>query len=121
VPRRRPRRTRAGLVAGVVERVTFHSPQTGFAVLQVQVKGRRDLTTVVGAVPEVRAGEWVEATGRWAVDPTHGQQFKAEVLRTAPPNTPEGMQRYLASGLVKGIGPKIAERLVERFGPACST
>ena len=103
-------------VAGIVERVTFHSPQTGFAVLQVQVKGRRDLTTVVGAVPEVRAGEWVEARGRWAVDPTHGQQFKAEVLNTAPPNTPEGMQRYLASGLVKGIGPKIAERLVERFG-----
>jgi exodeoxyribonuclease V alpha subunit len=103
-------------VTGLVERVTFHSPESGFAVLQVQEKGRRDLTTVVGTVPEVRPGEWVDARGWWVVDRVHGRQLKAQALTASPPNTPEGMARYLASGLVKGVGPKTAERLVEKFG-----
>ena len=101
-------------VTGVIERVTFHSPDTGFGVLQVQVRGKRDLVTIVGTLPEVRAGEWVEAEGRWAMDPTHGQQFRAQVLKTAQPDTVEGMQKYLASGLIKGIGPTFAERLVSK-------
>jgi exodeoxyribonuclease V alpha subunit len=105
-------------VTGLIDRVTFHSPDTGFAVLRVQVKGHRDLVTVVGPTPEVRAGEWLEATGRWTVDPTHGQQFRADVLRTVQPQTAEGMAKYLGSGLVKGVGPKLAGRLVDKFGLA---
>ena len=103
-------------VVGLVERVTYHNAESGFAVLQVEVAGKRDLTTVIGTVPEVRVGEWVDARGRWVVDRVHGKQLKAEALTLAPPNTPEGMARYLASGLVKGVGPKTAERLVEKFG-----
>jgi exodeoxyribonuclease V alpha subunit len=105
-------------VTGLIDRVTFHSPDTGFAVLRVQAKGHRDLVTVVGPIPEVRAGEWLDAHGRWTVDPTHGQQFRAEVLKTVPPQTAEGMAKYLASGLVKGIGPTLAQRLVDQFAAA---
>src|SRR3982751_3218176 len=105
-------------ITGVIERVTFHSPETGFVIFQVQVKGKRDLVPVVGTMPEVRAGEWVEAQGRWVVDGTYGQQFRAALIRTTQPNTVEGMQRYLASGLVKGIGPAFAGRMVKQFGTA---
>src|SRR3954470_1201218 len=105
-------------VTGLIDRVTFHSPDTGFAVLRVQVKGHRDPVTVVGPIPEARAGEWLDATGRWTVDPTHGQQFRADVLRTVQPQTAEGMVKYLGSGLVKGVGPKLAQRLVDKFGLA---
>ena len=103
-------------LTGLVERVTFHSPESGFAVMRVKVRGHRELTTVVGTLPSVTAGEWVDARGRWVVDSEYGQQFKAQFLRTAPPNTPEGIERYLGSGLIKGIGPKFAARMVETFG-----
>jgi exodeoxyribonuclease V alpha subunit len=103
-------------LGGFVERVTFHSQDSGFCVLRVKVKGRRDLATVVGTLAEVRSGEWLEAEGAWAIDPKHGQQFKAQSLRTAPPSTVEGMERYLASGMIKGIGPHFAKQLVARFG-----
>src|SRR3954447_22087082 len=97
-------------VTGLIDRVTFHSPDTGFAVLRVQVKGHRDPVTVVGPIPEVRAGEWLDAPGRGPVGATHGQQFRADVLKTVQPQTVEGMAKYLGSGLVKGIGPKLAQR-----------
>src|SRR4051794_503043 len=105
-------------LTGVIDRVTFHSPDTGFAVLRVEVNGHRDLVTVVGPIPEVHAGEWLDAHGRWTVDPIHGQQFRAEVMRTVQPQTAEGMAKYLGSGLVKGVGPTLAQRLVEKFGTA---
>jgi exodeoxyribonuclease V alpha subunit len=103
-------------VSGLIERVTFHSDQSGFCVLQVKAKGHRDLQTVVGTLPQVRAGEWIEAEGRWAVSRDYGQQFKAEVLRTTAPATQEGIEKYLASGLIKGIGLAFAQRLVKHFG-----
>ena len=103
-------------LAGLIERVTFHSPETGFGVMRVKVRGQRDLVTVVGTAPGVTAGEWVDARGRWIVDSNYGQQFKAQILRTTPPNTPEGVEKYLSSGLIKGVGPKFAGRLVKAFG-----
>ena len=103
-------------LTGSVERVTFHSEESGFAVLRVKVKGRRDLVTVVGSLPEVRAGEWLQADGFWTVDARHGPQFKADVLKTVRPDTIEGIERYLGSGLIKGIGPVLAGRLVRAFG-----
>jgi exodeoxyribonuclease V alpha subunit len=103
--------------AGSIERVTFHNPETGFAVLRVQVTGRRGLITVVGTVAgEVVAGESVRATGQWVSDPQHGQQFKASDLSTSPPHTAEGIEKYLGSGLVKGIGPHFARKIVAHFG-----
>jgi exodeoxyribonuclease V alpha subunit len=102
-------------LAGQVERVTFHNPESGFAVIRVQVP-RRGLVTVVGHLPSAAAGEYLEASGAWQQDRDHGLQFRAEQLRTAPPHTAEGIERYLASGLVKGIGPQYAKRIVEVFG-----
>ncbi len=74
-------------ISGLVERVTFHSEESGFCVLRVKVRSHRDLVTLVGTLPQVRAGEWLDAQGRWVVDPNHGQQFKAEILRTTHPET----------------------------------
>jgi len=111
--------TMAGMaeqLSGVVERVTFHNPDTGFAVLRVQARGRRGLVAVVGVVPSVTAGEYVEATGAWVRDRDHGEQFKADELRCTPPQTLEGVEKYLGSGLVKGIGPHLAHKIVEVFG-----
>src|SRR5437762_12946648 len=106
----------AETLTGSVERITFHNPDTGFAVLKVAVRGRRGLVTVVGTVPRVEVGEQVEAEGGWVVDRTHGEQFKAESLRARPPATLEGIEKYLGSGLVKGIGPHYARKIVEVFG-----
>ena len=103
-------------ISGQVERVTFHSSETGFAVLKVKVRGQRELVTVVGSSPKVSPGEWLEAQGVWVIDSEHGQQFKAEILRTSHPSTAEGIERYLGSGSIKGIGPHFASRLVKKFG-----
>ncbi len=103
-------------LCGSVERVTFHSPDTGWAVLRVQPRGRRGVVTVVGTVSTVTAGEQIEAVGAWAHDPQHGEQFKAEELRCVPPSTVEGIEKYLGSGLVKGIGPVYAKKIVAVFG-----
>ncbi|MHB1035656.1 MAG: SF1B family DNA helicase RecD2 [Pirellulales bacterium] len=100
------------VLKGVIERVTFHNPENGFAVLKVKVKGRQDPVTVVGATPSVSAGELVEATGQWVVDREHGQQFKAEKLKTAHPASAEGIEKYLASGAIRSIGPKLAAKIV---------
>src|SRR4051794_19646669 len=101
---------------GIVERVTFHNPETGYAVLRVCARGRRGITTVVGRLPGITAGELIEATGEWVYDPQHGEQFRADTLVPRPPSTVEGIEKYLASGLVKGIGPKYARKIVEVFG-----
>src|SRR6266511_2794169 len=91
-------------LSGILERITFHNADTGFAVLRVQASGRRGLVTVVGTIASPVVGEYIEATGAWINDRDHGQQFKADDLRTTPPQTVEGIEKYLASGLIKGIG-----------------
>jgi len=103
---------------GSIERVTFHSEATGFCVLRVKVKGQRDLLTVIGNAPTITAGEYIECQGVWANDKKHGLQFKAEVLKAVQPTTLEGIKKYLGSGMVKGIGPFFAKKLVEAFGEA---
>jgi len=103
-------------VEGSVERVTFHSEDTGFSVLRVKVRGQRDLLTVVGNLPNVVAGEWVAAQGAWVVNREHGRQFQAAELKTMPPDSLEGIEKFLGSGLIKGIGPVYAAKLVQRFG-----
>ena len=103
-------------LAGSVERVTFHSEETGFCVLRVKVRGYRDLETVVGTAPSITPGEYVECEGSWVTDRTHGRQFKTVQLRVVPPTTLEGIEKYLGSGMVKGIGPHFAKKLVRAFG-----
>ena len=103
-------------VSGLIERVTFHNDENGFCVLRVKVRGHRDEVTVLGSLPSVTAGEWLEAEGWWVRDKEHGLQFKAKLMKTVPPTTVEGIERYLSSGLVKGIGPVLAKKLVGRFG-----
>jgi exodeoxyribonuclease V alpha subunit len=109
-------RTPSEEIAGLVERVTFFNEESGFAVLRVKVQGQRELVTVLGSLPSVSAGEWLTAEGWWVRDTEHGLQFKAQVLKAVPPNTSEGIERYLAGGFVKGVGPVLAKKLVGRFG-----
>ncbi|MGA7770195.1 MAG: helix-hairpin-helix domain-containing protein [Candidatus Sulfotelmatobacter sp.] len=103
-------------ISGLIERVTFHNDESGFCVLRVKARGQREETTVVGSLPSVTAGEWLSAEGWWVRDKEHGLQFKATTMKTVPPTTAEGIERYLGSGLVKGIGPILAKKLVGRFG-----
>ena len=106
----------ADAITGVVERITFHNLDNGYCVLRVRAKGHRDLVTVVGHLSQVLAGEYVEATGDWSNDRQHGLQFKAADLKSTPPHSAAGIVKYLGSGLVKGIGPTYARKIVEVFG-----
>lgn len=114
--RGKPQPTMDTRIEGSVERVTFHSDETGFCVLQVKARGQRKLVTVVGTLPNVVPGEWVDASGGWVVNKQHGRQFQAETIKTAPPDSLEGIEKFLGSGLVKGIGPVYASKLVQKFG-----
>ncbi len=96
--------------------MAFFNEENGFAVLKVKAKGHRDEVTVVGNLPSVNAGEWVTAEGRWVRERDFGLQFRAELLQSAAPTTKEGITKYLGSGMVKGIGPVYARKLVHRFG-----
>ena len=104
------------VLAGLIERVTFHSAESGFCVLRIKARGHRDLVTVVGHAASVGAGEWITASGEWINDRTHGQQFKAGFLKTSAPTSVEGIEKYLASGMIKGIGPVYGRKLVRGFG-----
>ncbi|WP_425600595.1 SF1B family DNA helicase RecD2 [Skermanella aerolata] len=104
------------VLAGLVERVTFHNAENGFCVLRIKARGHRDLITVVGHAASISAGEFVQATGSWNNDRTHGLQFKAGFLRTTMPTTAEGIEKYLGSGMIRGIGPVYAKKLVKAFG-----
>ena len=105
-------------IEGLIERVTFHSEESGFSVLRVKVRGQRELLTVVGHTACVHAGEYVSCEGIWFNDKQHGAQFKAQQLKVIPPSTVEGIEKYLGSGMVKGIGPHFAKKLVQSFGEA---
>src|SRR5215207_8188769 len=103
-------------LSGTIERVTFHNAENGFVVLRVEAPGFRMPITVIGQTPRAVAGEFVEAAGKWIDDPDFGKQFKAESLRILPPSTVEGIEKYLGSGLVKGIGKHYAKKIVAVFG-----
>ncbi len=103
-------------VQGLVERVTYHNEENGFCVLRVKDKHRRDLTTVVGHIASVSAGEWLIAEGHWVRDRDHGLQLKAVRMQSSAPTSIEGIEKYLGSGMVKGIGPVYARKMVEKFG-----
>jgi exodeoxyribonuclease V alpha subunit len=104
------------VLAGLVERVTFHNEENGFCVLRTKARGHRDLVTVVGQAASISAGEWITASGEWVNDRTHGQQFRARFLKTSAPTSIEGIEKYLGSGMIRGIGPAYAKKLVRAFG-----
>src|SRR6187397_3646475 len=104
------------VLAGLVERVTFHNAENGFCVLRAKARGHRDMVTIVGHAATIAAGEWITASGEWINDRTHGQQFKARFLRTSLPDSADGIEKYLASGMIRGVGPVYAKKLVRAFG-----
>jgi len=106
------------VLAGLVDRVTFHNPENGFCVLRVKARGQRDLITVLGHAAMISAGEFVQASGTWINDRTHGVQFRASFLKATAPTTVEGIEKYLASGMIRDIGPVYAKKLVRAFGEA---
>src|SRR5215207_3919057 len=116
------------ILSGSVERITFYNPENGYTVLRLRPEHQKGiqavpksslssdgLTTVVGNLPEVSPGEFLKLQGKWDRHPKHGSQFKAEVCEQTLPATIAGIQGYLGSGMIKGIGPKLAERIVGRF------
>ena len=110
-------------ITGAVERITYYNPENGYSVLRLRPSGKRvtgagrdGLITIVGNLPQVAAGEILTLEGDWATHPKHGKQFQAQKCKQNMPATAAGMQRYLASGLIKGIGPKLAKRIVSNFG-----
>ncbi len=110
-----PERSTEEVLAGLVGRVTFHNAENGFCVLRARARGHRDIVTVVGHAASISAGEWITASGDWVNDRTHGQQFKARFLRTSPPTSADGIEKYLASGMIRGVGPVYAKKLVRAF------
>ena len=104
------------VLAGLVERVTFHNSDNGFCVLRAKARGHRDLVTVIGHAAMISAGEWITASGEWVNDHTHGQQFKARFMRTSAPTSIDGIEKYLGSGMIRGIGPVYAKKMIQAFG-----
>jgi exodeoxyribonuclease V alpha subunit len=111
-----PQSSSQEVLAGLVERVTYHNAENGFCVLRARARGHRDVVTVVGHAASISAGEWITATGEWVNDRTHGQQFKARFLRTSPPTSADGIEKYLCSGMIRGVGRVYAKKLVRAFG-----
>jgi exodeoxyribonuclease V alpha subunit len=104
------------VLSGLVERVTFHNADSGFCVLRLKARGHRELVTTIGHAAMISAGEWVTASGEWVNDRTHGLQFRARFLKTSAPTSLDGIEKYLGSGMIRGIGPVYAKRMVKMFG-----
>ena len=103
-------------IIGQLERVTYYNEETTYAVLKVKVKGHHDLVTVVGNILSPILGEILHITGEWTSHPQFGKQFKAVSCKSSVPTTIMGIEKYLGGGLIKGIGPVMAKRIVEAFG-----
>jgi exodeoxyribonuclease V alpha subunit len=108
-------RMRADL-SGQIERITYANPDNGYTIAQLKVRGSRQTVTIVGNLMEPLPGEVMELQGRWKTHPRYGRQFEIENFKTTAPATVQGIKKYLGSGLIKGIGPKTAERIVDHFG-----
>ncbi|HIE54510.1 MAG TPA: ATP-dependent RecD-like DNA helicase, partial [Chromatiaceae bacterium] len=114
-------------ISGSVERITYYNAENGYSVIRLKpdsrgmlpfkyAGGREGLITVVGNLPEVQPGEWLKLTGKWTSHAKHGRQFQAEFCEQSLPATTEGIKRYLGSGMIRGVGPVMAERIVSKFG-----
>ncbi len=103
-------------LAGYVERLTYQNPENGFTVAKLKAKKHRDLVCIVGDMPTVQPGESVRLLGFWKNDSQYGYQFDVKDFKTERPSDVVAIQKYLGSGLIKGIGPVFAGRIVKEFG-----
>ncbi|MCA9931126.1 MAG: ATP-dependent RecD-like DNA helicase [Anaerolineales bacterium] len=114
-------------ISGSVERITYYNAENGYSVIRLKpdsrgmlpfryASGRDALITVVGNLPELQPGEWLKLTGKWTNHARHGRQFQAELCEQSMPANIEGIRRYLGSGMIRGVGKVMAERIVNRFG-----
>ncbi len=114
-------------LSGSIERITFYNPENGYSVVRIRPDRRRaafpahgvdreGLITIIGNLPELTPGEFVKLQGDYANHPKHGYQFQVQICEQTLPATTDAIRRYLGSGLIKGVGPKIADRIVEKFG-----
>jgi exodeoxyribonuclease V alpha subunit len=103
-------------IQGIVERVTFHAEDSGYTVARLKVPSARDLVTIVGRFPDIHAGQTLRLSGYWREHPKFGEQFQVVHAQEMKPATLTGLEKYLGSGLIKGIGPVTARRIVAQFG-----
>ncbi len=103
-------------LTGQIDRITYSNPENGYTIARLKVRGEKRVVTVVGSLMEPMPGEILEMKGRWKIHPSYGEQFEVEEYRTTVPSSIFGIKKYLGSGLIKGIGPKMAERIVDVFG-----
>jgi exodeoxyribonuclease V alpha subunit len=108
--KRTPESSTQEVLAGLVERVTFHNAENGFCVLRAKARGHRDLVTVVGHAAIISPGEWITASGEWINDRAHGQQFEARFLKTSAPSSIDGIEKYLGSGISEASGRSTPRR-----------
>jgi exodeoxyribonuclease V alpha subunit len=101
---------------GIVERVTYHAEDSGYTVARLKAPGERDLITILGRFPDMHAGQTLRLTGHWREHPKYGRQFQVVSAQETKPATLTGLEKYLGSGLIKGIGPVTAKRIVAHFG-----
>ena len=100
----------------VVERITYQNPENGYSVLKCRVKNYSDLVPVIGNMIDANVGSVLSVQGEWKVDAKYGRQFVAQNWEETLPATVYGMEKYLGSGLIRGVGPKYAKKIVQRFG-----
>ncbi|MBP9561687.1 MAG: AAA family ATPase, partial [Syntrophorhabdaceae bacterium] len=103
-------------IKGQLERITFTNDENGYTIAKIKIQGRRDLVTIVGTMFSLSPGEILRLNGYWDIHPKYGEQFRVTSYETVLPATAKGIERYLGSGMIKGIGPVMAKRLVSRFG-----
>src|SRR5512135_3588186 len=103
-------------IKGQIERITYHNAENSFTIAKMKVGGRHDLVTLVGNLPAVAPGEVLKVKGEWQIHPKFGEQFRIISYESVVPATVTGIENYLGSGLIKGIGPVMAGRLVTKFG-----
>ncbi len=103
-------------LGGWIERITFSNEENGWTVMAVKVAGRKQLATVVGHLPGASVGEFIDLKGHWGQNPKYGPQFHAQSYELKPPSSAASLKKYLGSGLIKGLGPVLAGRLVDQFG-----
>ena len=101
---------------GFIDRLTYYNPENGYTIARLVVEGQRERIAIVGTLASIQEGESVEVEGVWTNHPKYGKQFKVEHYKAVYPSTLEGIQKYLGSGLIKGVGTKSAKRIVDHFG-----
>ena len=101
---------------GYIDRITYHNPENGYTIARLVAEGQREKITVVGSIASLEEGENVEVEGQWSNHAKYGRQFRIETYRLVYPTTLEGIKKYLGSGLIKGVGPVSAKRIVDHFG-----